>query len=297
MEHSLVINYALVQEEFLPEEENPCVSISEDLSDTDTDCGGGASGILAAMINWVSGGDLSTVDTSGDNTRVYSSALVVQDLTGNGYELKAVGSELGERKIEEREQTKTVKITPADADAENFVDLSAMLDPIPDTILSVSKSSKKALDEEFNEIYGFSWVRSGDGVTVSQKAYASFSVRYLATVDTYDYKDSGEGGYKSIVYSVGACGRIDGLDMTASGCFMDSYYDKYGYPWENDSDSSVIINDPEPEAEQQNATIIYHFCTKELIYCSPEGIVPDGSCWGGRRWPSGEKCESCEGCA
>lgn len=290
-EHSLIITYTLGQQEFTPEEENPCVSISEDLSDTDKDCGGGASGILAAMLNWVRDGDLSTEDTSGDNKRVYSSALVVQDLTGNGYDLKSVGSELGQRKIEEREQTTTVKVTPADADSENFVDLSAMLDPFPDTILSVTRSSKKVLDENFKEIHGFTFTRTGDGVTVPQKAYFSLSVRYLATVDTYSYADSGkDGGYESIVYSVGACGRIDALDMSASRCFLDDFYSKYGYPWEKDSDASVIIKTPEPDAEKEDAEIVYDLCTKELIRYSPDGIVQDGSCWGGRRWPSGEKC-------
>lgn len=290
-EYSLIITYTLGALEFRPEEENPCVSISEDLSDTDKDCGGGASGILAALLNWVRGGDLSTEDTSGDNKKIYSSSLVVQDLTGNGYDLKSVGGTLGDKKTEEREQTKTVKVTPADADAENFVDLTEMLDPIPDTILSVTRSSKKVLDENFKEIHGFTFARDGDGVTVPQKAYFSLSVRYLTTVDTYSYADSGtDGEYESIVYSVGACGRIDALDMTASRCFLDDFFSKYGYPWEQDSDASVIIKTPEPEAEKEDAEIIYDFCTKELISQSPDGQVPEGSCWGGRRWPSGETC-------
>lgn len=291
-EYTLIINYALAEKTFTPEEENPCVSISEDLSGVDKDCGGGTSDLLAALLNWVQGGDLSTEDTTGDDKRVYSSSLVVQDLTGRGYDLKAVGAALGDKKKEQREITENVDIEPGDS-IEGKIDLAQLTDKVPDKIISCSLSGT-ALDEDFNKDYGFHFSRSGSELTISEPAYASLSVRYLASVDTYEIKNSGETGYEATVYSVGACGRIDEYGFSAPQCFIDSYYEKYGFPWESDSDVEVIP--PEPDAEKQDVDIVYDFCTKEMISCSPEGFVPDGSCWGGRRWPSGEKCNGCDDC-
>ena len=279
-EYTLIINYALAERTFTPEEENPCVSISEDLSDVDKDCDGGASGLLGALLNWVQGGDLSTEDTTGDDKRIYSSALVVQDLTGNGYNLKAVGGVLGDKKKEQKETTETVDIEPGDS-VDGVIDLSQLTDKIPDKILSCSLIGT-ALDDDFNKNYSFQFSRSDSELTISEPAYASFSVRYLASVDTYDFKDSGESGYKATVYSVGACGRIDEYGTSAPQC-----YDSGG----DDFDFSVEITDTEPEAEKADVYLLYDFCTKELIYCNPDGFVPYGSCWGGRRWPSGEKCK------
>lgn len=293
-EYQLTVNYSLSDKIFTPEEENPCVSITEDLSDTDKDCSGGAVGVLAALLNWVQGGDLSTEDATGDDTRIYSSALVVQDLAGTGYDLKAVGGVLGGEKKEQREVTETVDIEPNDS-VDGKIDLSQLLEKIPDRILAVAISGT-ALDEDFNKNYGFAFTRIGPVLTISAPAHASFSVRYIASVDTYDFQDSGENGYAAIVYSVGACGRIDEYGTSAPPCFVDDVYKKYGYPWEEDGDGSVSISSQEPEAEQQDVNIVYDFCTKELISCSPRGFVPDGSCWGGKKWPSGEACNGCDDC-
>ena len=288
-EYTLIINYALADKTFTLEEENPCVSITEDLSGTDTDCDGGAVGVFAAMLNWIQGGDLSTEDTTGDDTRIYSSALVVQDFTGDGYELQAVGGTLGDKKQEQQEITETVDIEPGDS-VDGVVDLSQLTEKISDKILACSLSGT-ALDEGFNKNYGFAFTRSGSELTISAPAYASFSVRYLASVDTYDFKDSGESGYTAIVYSVGACGRIDEYETSAPPCFIDDLYKKYGYPWGQDGydgDGDGEVAKPEPEAEQQDISIVYDFCTKELISCDPAGIVPDGSCWGDGKCPSDE---------
>jgi len=293
-EYTLIINYALADKTFTPEEENPCVSITEDLSGTDTDCDGGAVGVLSALLNWIQGGDLSTEDTTGGDDRIYSSALVVQDLTRGGYELQSVGGTLGDKKQEQQEITETVDIEPGDS-VDGVVDLSQLTKKIPDKILACSLSNT-ALDDNFNKNYGFTFTRSGSELTISDPAYASFSVRYIAFVDTYDFQDSGESGYTATVYSVGVCGRIDEYGTSAPPCFLDDLYKKYGYPWEQDDDGSGTITSQEPEAEKQDANIVYDFCTKELISCSPRGVVPEGSCWGGRRWPSGEKCKGCDDC-
>ena len=286
-EYALTINFILKEKTFTIEKDNPCVSISEELGDTDKDCNGNAIGLLSALLKWIGGEPLSDEEEVG--SRIYSSSIVVQDLTGNGYTLGSVGSELGPMERTEKEITEQVDIVPGDA-VDGFVDISALLDKIPDRIISISKpQGMVALDENFKKNYGWSFAKSGDGITVSDPAHASLSVRYIATVDVYGQSDNGDSGYHSVVYSVGACGRIDSADVHAPSCFKDGQWLDSGFPWEDDSDT-IISDAKEPEAKQVDAEIVYDFCTKELKSASPNGIVPDGSCWGGRRWPSGEKC-------
>lgn len=267
-EYSLIITYTLGQQEFRPDVETPCIVIQEE---NKKNCGLGAGSLIGSMFSWING-ELS--EYSGGVIDVYRTTLIVQDRSGFDYNLKAVGGTLGPRKIEGREQTNIVNVTPDDADSENFVDLSVMLDPIPDEILSIAKSSKKALDENFKEIFGFTFSKKGDGITVSQKAYCSFSVRYLSILHVYSFTST-DTSKELLIYSESGCGEIEDFILTPDSCY---------------GDTSIVPSGDEDDVKGQDAVIVYDFCTKELISQSPDGQVPEGSCWGGRRWPSGEKC-------